>query len=98
MAHGGQTITIKVVGDRPRTTGSGKDVKVITGVSAERSLDLLEVPLRAELACRYPTGEVILRSAHACSIELVGLKPVDELRSEIGELIGETLSEFSGEA
>ena len=97
MAHGGQTITIKIAGDRPRTTGSGKDVKVITGTSAERYLNFLEGPLRAELARRYPAAEVILKSAHAPSIELVGLKPVDEIRSEIGELIGETLSEFSGE-
>jgi len=97
MAHGGQTITIKIAGDRPRTTGSGKDVKVIQGVSAERYLSFLEAPLRAELARRYPAAEVILRSAHAPSIELVGLKPVDEIRSEIGELIGETLSEFTGE-
>ena len=95
MSASGQAITIKIAGDRPRTTGSGKDVKVIPGVSAESYIAFLEEPLRAELARLYPQAGVTIKAAHAPSIELVGLKPVDEIRDLIGELIGETLADFA---
>ena len=94
MGASGQAITIKIAGDKPRTTGSGSAVKVIPGVSAERYVAFLEAPLRAELARLYPEASVTLRTAHAPSIELVGLKPVEEVRTLIGQLIGETLAEF----
>ncbi len=94
MSTNGQAITIKIAGDRPRTTGSGKDVKVIPGVSAEHYIAFLELPLRAELSRLYPQASVSFKPATAPSIELVGLKPVEEIRNLIGELIGETLSYF----
>ena len=97
MAQSGQSITIKIAGDRPRTSGTGQNVKVIHGVGAEQYLAFLEGPLRAELARRYPEAEVALRPATHPSIELVGLKPVEEIRSEIGELIGDTLQDFEPE-
>jgi hypothetical protein len=97
MAQSGQSITIKIAGDRPRTSGTGQNVKVIHSVGAEQYLAFLEGPLRAELARRYPEAEVTLRPAANSSIELVGLKPVEEIRSEIGELIGDTLQDFEPE-
>ena len=92
MAQSGQSITIKIAGDRPRT---GQNVKVIYGIGAEQHLAFLDALLRAELARRYPDAEATLHAAASPSIELIGLKPVEEIRSEIRELIGDTLSDFA---
>ena len=94
MSTNGQAITIKIAGDRPRTTGTGQNVKVIHGITAEQYLTFLDAPLHTELARRYPQAEITLQAAAHPSIELVGLKPVNEIRTEIGELIAETLSDF----
>ncbi|ULH18048.1 hypothetical protein MF271_24110 (plasmid) [Deinococcus sp. KNUC1210] len=90
----GQSITIKIAGDRPRTTGSGQNVKIIPGIPAEHSIAFLKGPLTAELEQRSPDATIIFREAHAPSIELVGLKPAEEVKAVIGELIGETLADF----
>ncbi len=94
MSANGQAITIKIAGDRPRTTGTGTQVKTIPGIPAEHYIAFLESPLRAELSRLYPQASVTFKPAPAPSIELVGLKPVDEIRNLIGDLIGETLSFF----
>ena len=52
MSTNGQAVTIKIAGDRPRTTGTGQNVKVIHGITAEQYLAFLDAPLRAELAHR----------------------------------------------
>ena len=90
----GSSITVKLAGDRPRTTGSGANVRVIQGVSAEMYLSYLEGPLTSELERRYPGASITVRAASTAAIELVGLKPVEDIRSEIGELIGELLADF----
>lgn len=94
MSTNGQAITIKIAGDRPRTPGTGQNVKVIHGITAGQYLAFLDTPLRAELAHRYPQAEITLQAAAHPSIELIGLEPVDEIRTEIGELIAETLADF----
>ena len=89
-----QSILIKIAGTKTTTSGNGKDLRVTPGVPAATLLAHLEAPLRLELEKLYPGVTVTLREATTPAIELTGLKPVEEVRSVIGNLIAETLSDF----